>query len=298
MNCARPKFQWLAAVSAAIILPACSLAGAATNTAATPPLPPLKSPVEAFRALLLMPAVEQQKLLAIRPPETRERILEKINEYRALTPEDRELRLQATELRWYLLPLMSMPATNRAAHLARIPQPMRELVKDRLQHWTLFPPALRQLVLTNQEAVSYLTHFGGGADAPSSPTEALRRKMQETVKRFFELTNREKEKALGSLSEAERQQMETTLAAFEQLTPAQRGRCVRSFAKFATMNSEERQEFLKSAERWSQMSPTERETWRELVSLAPMLPPLPYPPMPPRSILPVQAVAPVGTNGN
>ena len=298
MNFAGCNSPWLPAALAASCLLASFPVSAATNTPATPPLPPLKSPVDAFRALLLMPVAEQQKLLAIRPPDIRGRILEKIHEYRLLTPEERELRLQATELRWYLVPLLSVPATNRAAHLARIPQPTRELVEARLQHWMLLPPPLRQVLLTNQEAMSYLTHLGGTTNAPSSPGEGLRRRMYETVERFFELTQREKEKTLSNFSEVERQQMEKTLAAFERLTPAQRGRCARSFTKFATMTPEERQEFLKNAERWAQMSPTEREAWRELVSRAPIMPPLPYPPIPPRPVLPVQSSSPVGTNGN
>jgi hypothetical protein len=281
MNFAERNYPWLPAVLAASFLLASFPVSTATNTPATPPLPPLKSPVDAFRTLLLMPAAEQQKLLAIRPPEMRERILEKIHEYRSLTPEERDLRLQATELRWYLVPLLSVPATNRAAQLALIPQPTRELVEARLQHWTLLPPPLRQVLLTNQEAVKYLTHFDGTTNAPPQ-AEALRHRMQQTVERFFELTQNEKEKTLSAFSEVERQQMEKTIAAFERLTPAQRGRCVRSFTKFATMSPEERQEFLKNAERWSQMSPTEREVWRELVSRAPIMPPLPQPPLPHR----------------
>lgn len=267
--------------------------GARTN--AGPPLPTAKSPVDSFRTLLMMPADEQQKLLVTRPPEIRQRILEKIEEYRSLTAEERELRLQATELRWYLTPLLSLPATNRAAQLARIPQPTRDLVEARLRHWTLLPPPLRQVLLTNQQAMSFLTG-GASTNAVPTPADALRHRIQQTVERFFELTEKEKQKTLGSFSEAERLQMEKTLAAFEQLTPAQRARCVRSFTKFATLSAEERQEFLKNAERWSQMSPTEREAWRELVSRAPILPPLPHPP-PPRPALPLQSALPVGTNG-
>lgn len=295
MNFAGRNLSWLLTALAASCLFATS-SGGQKNSPTTPPLPPLKSPVEAFRALLLMPTAEQQKLLAIRPPDIRDRILVKIQEYRSLTPEERELRLQATELRWYLVPLMSVPATNRAEHLARIPQPTRELAEARLQHWMLLPPPLRQVLLTNQEALSLF--FGNTTNASSPPTEALRNKMQQTVERFFELTQREKEKTLSNFSEVERQQMEKTLAAFERLTPAQRGRCARSFTKFATMTPEERQEFLKNAERWAQMSPTEREAWRELVSRAPIMPPLPYPPIPPRPVFPVQSGSPVGTNGN
>ena len=41
------------------------------------------------------------------------------------------------------------------------------------------------------------------------------------------------------------------------------------------MSGLERAEFLKNAERWSQMSPKERQSWRNLVANVPMMPPMP-----------------------
>jgi hypothetical protein len=106
-------------------------------------------------------------------------------------------------------------------------------------------------------------------------TEDQRRKLSESFNKLLELTPTEKVKALRTLSDAERRQMEKTLLAFEKLPQDRRDRCVRSFATFATLSAAEQQEFLKNAERWSQMSPAERQTWNELVSLAPSFAPLP-----------------------
>jgi hypothetical protein len=51
------------------------------------------------------------------------------------------------------------------------------------------------------------------------------------------------------------------------------------------MSPADRAEFLKNAERWAQMSPQERQAWRDVVSNVPLWPPLPTalikPPMPP-----------------
>jgi len=306
MTRTRRKFSWLFLLNAACLAlrpltgiaadsPTAANTGPATNLT-VPPLPPSRSPVDAFRALLLKSVAEQQKLLAVRPPDVRERILSKLQEYRALTLEERELRLQATELRYYLVPLLGVPATNRAAHLALIPQPTRELVEARLRHWTLLPPPMREVLLTNRQAVSFLIQGGGNTNALPPSADAVRQRMFDTVERFLELTDKEKERTLSSFSAAEREQMDATLAAFEQLMPSQRARCVRSFTKFATMSSEEREGFLKNAERWSQMSLTEREAWRELVSRAPILPPLPHPPLPPQATL--TSRPPAGANGN
>ena len=79
--------------------------------------------------------------------------------------------------------------------------------------------------------------------------------------------------------------MEKTLQAFDHLPPAQRAQCIRAFTKFAGMSPSDKREFLKNAERWSQMSPEERQTWRDLVANVPKwppMPPMPPPPMPPQ----------------
>jgi hypothetical protein len=51
------------------------------------------------------------------------------------------------------------------------------------------------------------------------------------------------------------------------------------------MSPQDRAEFLKNAERWSQISPKERQAWRDLVAQVPQWPPLPaaliMPPLPP-----------------
>ena len=59
-----------------------------------------ESPVYFFRQLLAMTPQEREDYLTNRPPEIHERILAKVHEYLALEPDERELRLRATELRW------------------------------------------------------------------------------------------------------------------------------------------------------------------------------------------------------
>src|SRR5262245_42712022 len=91
-----------------------------TNGVALPALPKLHSPVDTFRQLLAMSPGERRQYLTNRPPAAQKQILAKLHEYQLLKPEERELRLRATELQWYLMPLMSMPRTNRTARLALI----------------------------------------------------------------------------------------------------------------------------------------------------------------------------------
>jgi len=263
-----------------------------------PPLPAIKSPVDSFRALLLMPTRERQAQLATRPADIRDKLIAKVNEYQGLPAEERNLRLTATELRWYLKPLLATAPTNRAPQLALIPEGVREMVLERLAQWDRFPPAVQQMMLTNQFGASYVV-IGSNTNFPPTPVNQIRKTLQDRFTRIFDLTTDEKARVLGRLSEAERRQMEKTLEAFGNLNPGQRQRCLVSFSRFAGMSPAERQEFLRNAARWSQMSAAERQAWRELVSNVPKFPPLPGlphrpPPLPPTHPKPEEAFS---TNG-
>lgn len=269
----------------------------------SPTLPRPRSPVALFRRLLAMTPDERESFLTNRPPQIREGILAKVNEYEALDPNERELRLRATELRWYLIPLMRGSPSNRATQLALVPSDLRDLVRSRLDQWSILPPQLQQEFLENEQALRYFAHVEVSNYVtlqrivpPESElarwtamTERQRKQIAASVDQFFTLTPDEKEAALNTLSDAERQQMEKALQTFDELPPGQRDECIHAFARFAGMSASEKQEFLKNAERWSQMSPADRQAWRDLVVNVPEWPPLPpnfiapppAPPLPP-----------------
>jgi hypothetical protein len=266
-----------------------------------------RSPVQQFRDLLAMSVPERRQALSNRPPEVARQIMAKVREYESLKPEERELRLSSTELRWYLLPLMTEPRTNRPARLARIPEEQRKIVEARLEQWDLLPPTFQEEMLNSETTARYFAQLQtatadqrrrilsqisperrakleAGLDTWRVIPPAQRQKILKSFNDFFELNAEEQARALGKLSDAEKQQMEKTLQAYGKLTPRQRAECIQSFQKFASMGLAERQTFLKNAERWKLMSAEEREQWRNLVEFAPIQPPMPEgfnpPPLP------------------
>jgi hypothetical protein len=324
MNRPRQARWWLALCAAAqmavFALPAqdsngvpISMKSSSVPTNIIPPLPQLHSPVDSFRQLLAMTPVERANYLTNSSLENREHILAKIREYLALGPDERELRLRATELRWYLMSLLRESPANRDARLAQVPDSLRDLVRSRLEQWDALPPESRQEFLDNEPTLRYFSHVDatnaapepgaqrGPSDAEQARWQALseeeRQKITAQFNRFFELTPDEKQKTLNTLSGPERAQMEKTLQSFDKLPPAQRIQCVRAFTKFAGMSPQDRAEFLKNAERWSQLPPKERQAWRDLVAEVPLWPPLPttriMPPMPPVPRPPAQSPPPV-----
>lgn len=268
------------------------------SAVATPLAPPAiesrlaKSPVAFFRELLAMNLAERQKALADRAPENRKQILAKVREYESLKPNVREMRLQVTELRWYLWPLMNMAPENRAGRLEQIPAAQRGPIEDRLREWDKLPVEVQKQLLDNEATVRYFTELQDnprrltnsispaaqaklqkGIRQWQSLSEEQRQQIASRFRQFFDLTHDEKEQALNTLSEPERLQIQKTLQAFGQLPQGQRALCIRSFEKFASLSLVERQQFLKNAARWKLMTPEERQSWRELVSRVPMMPP-------------------------
>lgn len=298
---------WLVVVSAAALIVSSADATSAQDATnrpparaalVPPPMPVAPSPVDYFRKLLAMSPEELQGALANKPPKIRQRILAKVNEYAAMDSDDRELRLRATELRWYLMPLLEVPPAQRSARLAMVPEDIRDIVQSRLMEWEILPPTLQQEFLDNEHIAGYFAGVtsttSGDGPAPSGAEESRwngysdsqRQAMISQFNAFFELSPMEKQKALGELTGVERTQMAKTLQTFGKLPVPQRVECIRAFGKFATMSPEERAEFLKNAQRWSKMTPGERQAWRDLVAHVPQWPPLPPaimppPPMPP-----------------
>lgn len=270
------------------------LAAALTVAAAVaqpPPLPTnvfpphlvLRSPVDQFRDLLTMNPRDRATALTNRPPEIRARILAKVREYQTLDPDERELRLRATELRWYLTPLLRLPPAERAAALAQVPAELRALVQTRLDQWNVLPTPLQQEFLTNDRTLHYFAHV-----EPTNNPSVEPDRISAQFNQFFELTPVEKTATLKTLSDGERLQMEKTLQSFEQLPPQQRQQCVRNYARFAGLSPAARAEFLQNAGQWSKMSRQERQSWRDLVANVPVWPPMPAAVMPlvPANLMP------------
>ncbi|MEO5803487.1 MAG: DUF3106 domain-containing protein [Verrucomicrobiota bacterium] len=278
-----------------------------------PGLPIVKPPIEYFRELLSMPSEERERLLAEKSPEQKKVLQAKLKEYERMAPEERELRLGVTELRWHLVPLMSAAPAERRERLASIPEEKRALVEDRLHRWDELPVNQKKEFLDNEMAINYFLRLQPGTfeqqtnlleTFPAASREHLERELaqwrslpaeqrERMCKRFqdfFELNLKEKKKTLSSLSELERLQMESTLNTFQNLPTEQRRYCIESFRKFARMDVSERNQFLKKAELWENMSPTDRKAWRELVQKLPQMPPLPpglkmTPPLPPSPLI-------------
>src|SRR4051812_11616545 len=131
-----------------------------------PPVPePARPPVQFFRELLAMIPWERSQALTNRTLEDRRAILAKVREYQSLKPDQRELRLEATELSWYMLRLMRVLPPNRQPTLETISTDTRKLVEDRLELWDKLTPEVQKEFLQKQADVRYFLELAAGGGA-------------------------------------------------------------------------------------------------------------------------------------
>jgi hypothetical protein len=287
----------------------CLAIASGVGSAATHPVtpPPLPSPIAFFRQLLNTNSEGRSAALQHHSEARREVLRAKLLEYEALPPSEREQRLRATEFRYYLRPLLATPAVRRSAQLASVPSEYREPIADRLARWDALPESAREDLLAYDQAITWLARFNLSNRASTTPAPPLPPPMAGThlefelarwqalpeshrdllcrqFEQFLEMPNPKRERTLGELSPEERQHMEETLSAFARLPPSQRQVCISSFRKLAQMSLTDRADFLRSADRWREMSPDDRARWRQIVDQLPPLPPgfTLLPPPPPR----------------
>jgi len=286
----------------AVALGSCLSLGADVRPPA--PMPPAvrPSPTETFRTLLAAPPAQRELFLSQRPAPARKIIETKLQEFEILPPEVRERRLQIAELQHFLLQVIGEPRERRAELLSQTPAAIRPFVEDRLLAWDRLPPDRQQDLLTQQRilaSTSGRTRPNGPVPSRSHPTppsstpaapelqSALdrwqrpppgeRARKLSDFQRFFDLSDRDQARVLGSVPAAERRQMEATLSAYSTLPPDQRARVIRGIRRYVTLTAPKRAQFVQALSQWQLMTPAERTTWRGLVD-AVQPPPLPQPP--------------------
>lgn len=276
-----------------------SLFAACSVHAASLPVPQntgTNQPLERFRMLLSLSSKDRATALDNETESKRALLSKKLAEYDALTPEERELRLRATQLRAYLLPLMSMPPEGRQPQLNSVPSDLKPLIVQRLQLWDILPGPLQRDVLAYESTIHFFLRLEAspperrplinaalpeerrrvieaslGEFRALSPAE--QRQTFERFQGFFALSEAERQRAIDRLPSGERSRAQPALASFARMTSSDRLGLFESFQKFASLNTEQRSQFLANAERWDAMSQGERNVWRRLLTTLPPLPP-------------------------
>lgn len=262
-----------------------------------------RSPLEFFRKLLAQDAQARKGELAKFRPASRASLWRKLAEYDALSPGARELRLQATELRYYLRPLLGLETGLRQRAVASMPEKFRSLVAARLEQWDRLDEVTRRAILDNEWMMLGVLRFGPKFAAtavvgnkPATATKAEQERLRawqalsaakqaELLRRFnlfFTLSAGEKERVLDRLPEYHRVKVFATIEEIRELPEGERLACMDALRRFVDMSAVERSAFIRNAELWRDLSSVEKQAWRMVVQKFPPLPPgMDMPPVPP-----------------
>lgn len=263
--------------------------------AAEPAGPGERNPVAVFRTLLAMRTDARTTELAAKPTRLREVLTTRLREYDVLPPAEREARLRATELRFYLNPLLTTIPATRATQLAAVPEGLRPLVTERLAAWDKLPAEIQREVLTNERLLQAMTRPSvAGAFPPLPPglvpnvpdnvsqwqslAPVQREQLLDNFTHYFRLDDRAKTRVVAALPEPKRAEATRTLDQFEQLPTEERAACLTALKKLGQMTQEQQAQFYANAEQWKKMSESERTAWRKVV--------IEFPPLPPGADLP------------
>ncbi len=259
-----------------------------------------RNPVAVFRILLAMRTDARATELAAKPARLREVLTTRLREYDTLAPVEREARLRATELHYYLRPLLNTALIERPARVVAVPENFRHPVEERLAAWDKLPAEIQREILTNERLLQAVTRPAVvGAFPPLPPGlvpavpdnvthwQALdtkqREQLLENFTHYFRLDERAKTRVVAALPEPKRAEAVRTLDQFEHLTAGERTACLAALKKLGQMTQEQQARFYANAEEWKKMPESERAAWRKVVIEFPPLPPGagPQPPLPP-----------------
>lgn len=277
----------------------CVLLLALASGRAAEPVSGERNPVAAFRILLAMRSDARMTELAAKPARQREVLTSRLREYDALTPAEREARLRATELHYYLRPLLGAPTAERAVRLAGAPEQFRRQVEERLAAWDKLPAEIQREILANERLLQAMTRPAVANAFPPLPPglepkvpdnvahwhtldAQQREQLLNNFTHYFRLDERAKTQVVAALPEPKRAEATRTLSEFEQLSAAERAACLTALKQLGQMTQAEQARFYANAELWQKMPESERAAWRKVVVEFPPLPPgAGLPPLPP-----------------
>ncbi|MBG86227.1 MAG: hypothetical protein CMO80_04925 [Verrucomicrobiales bacterium] len=251
------------------------------------PVPEQASPVKLFRDLLAKSPGERDAYLVKQTPKVQSFIRQRLARYEAMSPEVREMKLQTTELRFFLRPQLTTNPAQRQIMLATTPPQHRETIRQRIERWDALAPELQQQIIKNESMLNMILRVGDPAEGvtgqvPGKSREELtawnslphgdRLEMLDKFRSFFEFNVLEKERIIASLPEYQRNKITGTISALQNLSPEQRAACLKALQRFGSMTVARQQRFFRNADAWAKITPEEKRAWRLVVREAPPLP--------------------------
>ena len=262
------------------------------------------SPVEKFRLLLEASSSELNSELDTYPEETRSRIRLKITEYRKLSVEKRRQKLVATELRWYLPPLLNVDQETRDLHLKKLEPILANVIYQRLLTWDTLPEDLKSSSSKSSLIIGHLSKAPSlnpplpnpsasgtlasaaqpssqntpslpGAPGNSGSVKASNPVSEERLQRlqaYFGMSQEAKNATLKDASLMSDSIFMSRLNWLETMPEQLWERVLSHLIRFQELSAEEKKAFGQSIKTWNRLPQAEKQAMRNLVKRTPPFP--------------------------
>lgn len=236
-----------------------------------------QSPVSHFRTILLKEKSERESFVIRQTPPVQSVLRRKIKEYEAMPATEREFRLTATELHYYLDPIFVDNRPVSTQSISGIPPHLKVYANRAVGFWNQLETAHRDLLLSKKEAVSYLV----GISYRSKTLESLTPKPSKEwngLYHFLLLSEENQEKFCRYHGLQISPEMNELLGYLNKLDMEKRKRCAHAFVCYLSFPSDLKNRFQSGVNDWAAKKPYERSIWREIAGKYPKINPVPFPP--------------------
>ncbi len=253
-----------------------ALTGLGLSLALAIETPRTASPISHFRQLLELNTQQREAIILRQEPSTRRILERKLEEYASLSEGEKEFRLFATELHFYLEPMIGRDSSIEKIPADRIPDSIIPHLRTAMDFWNQLPVSQRDLLLSKKKAITYLitlTYSSARLSAivPEQSDE------WESLNRFLALSLDKQKAFLNSYGLAGNTRIVQVLEKMASLSADQRDRSVHALTCYLSFPPAMKDRFMDGVHTWNSMKPTERTVWRQIADRYPRVKPAPLP---------------------
>lgn len=235
-----------------------------------------KSPVAQFRDLLSYSEDQQRAFVIKQAPEIQSILSSKLDEYRNLPSAQREFKLVATELHFYLDPVLKSHENIDRTLFSQAPSHVQHYLNMAVEFWNGLSIPHRDLLLSKKAAVSYLISlsYKSGESQSYDPSKSE----WDGLYSFLLMPSDQQKAFLDSVDVNPSGTINKILTAFENLDEEERKRCAHAFVCYLSFPPQLKKQLNDGLHSWAEKPPIERSLWREIAEKYPKITPIPLPP--------------------
>jgi hypothetical protein len=232
------------------------------------------SPIEHFRIVLNLSSEDLEKYILRQKPHVQPILRKKIEEYASLSRAEKDFRLRATELHYYLDSLLEHNSTVSLDSLPPLPESLKEEIMRAVHFWNNLSNAQRDLLFTKKATISYLVSLSRENVPPLPVNRPAISPEWANMYHFLQLPYEKQKEFLGSDKLNQAPKMGKVLEAFSKLSVDEKERCANALVCFLSFPRDLQDRVADGLTYWNSLDPSERTVWREIAGRSPAILPM------------------------